>query len=144
VEQFATLLLFGTPLLVLAKLVHGLATRRLSFAPRGARVELVAWLLIGTVDSHTAALWSSAANQPADLCSRYRPALGENVHISSGDFFDYPVDARCVWPGRESVSITPWPLNVLTAAFFAAAVAVTAYFAIRAYRRNTATSGEQR
>lgn len=142
-EQFAsdvaTLLLVATPVLVLAKLVHGFSAQRMSFAPRdsrGAKVELVAWLLLAAVDSHTLALWSAFANQPEDLCARHRPALGGDVHISGGDFFDYPVTAECVWPG-ESVTVTPWPLNILTALFLVAALAVTAHAAIRA-RHSTA------
>lgn len=128
-------LLVGTPLLVFVKLVCALATQRLSFAPRGSRrakVELVGWLLLGAIDSHTLAVWSNIAHQPEDLCSRHRPDLDENVYISGGDFLDYPVTAHCVWFSGERVSVTPWPLNIVTALFVAAAVAVTTY-AVRAY-----------
>jgi hypothetical protein len=67
-EQFAgeisLMLLAGTPFLVLAKLVHALAMWRLSFARRGSRLakaELVAWLLLVAINSHTVAPWSSLA-----------------------------------------------------------------------------------
>jgi hypothetical protein len=138
VEQFAsgvaTLLLVATPVLVAAKLVHAFVTRRATLASRGsrgARVEPVAWLLLGALDSHTFALWSSFANQPEDLCASYRPDLGTDVHIDSGGFFDYPVTANCVWP-QETVAVTPWVLNVLTALFLVSAAVVTVHTVLRA------------
>ncbi|MCT2582456.1 hypothetical protein [Actinophytocola gossypii] len=142
-EEFASdialMFLVCTPLLVFAKVVHGLAAQRLSFASRGSRgvkVELVAWLLLGAVDSHTFALWSGVANQAEDLCAKYRPELGDNVYLSGGYFFEYPVNVQCVWPAGGTVTVTPWPLNAATALFAAAAVTVTAYTVISAYRRS--------
>jgi hypothetical protein len=146
--EVATVLLVGTPVLVFVKLVQMLAAQRLTFArrgSRGAKAESVGWLLLAAVDSHTLALWSTFANQPMDLCGQYRPDLGNNVHIASGGFFDFPRNAQCVWP-EASVAVTPWPLNVFTALFFAAAVAVTTHAAVRAYRRShvDCTSSELR
>lgn len=133
-EKFAftvsVLLLVATPPLVLAKLLHGLVTRRLTFARAGSRrsrAELVAWPLLGAVDAHLLALLSGFANQAEDLCTPLRPELGTEVYITDGGFFDYPVDVRCVWPGHESVGVTPWPLNALTALFLAAALAAAIY-----------------
>ncbi|TDV36084.1 hypothetical protein [Actinophytocola oryzae] len=147
-NDVALLLLVGTPFLVLAKLVHGLAAQRPSFAPRrtrGAKVELVAWLLLGTVDAHTFALWSNATLQAQDVCTRYRPELGSDVYLSGGYFFDYPVSVRCVWPGGQSVEVTAWPLNVLTALFAAAAVAVVAHAVFRRRsQQEKPIRGEQR
>jgi hypothetical protein len=141
-EQFANdlaiLLLVGTPLLVFAKTVHALATRRVSLAPRGSRgvmAELVAWLLIAAVDSHTFALWSTVTNQPEDLCARYRPDMGADVYLDGGYFFDYPIDVQCVWPDGGSVNVVSWPLNVATALLVTSAAAITAHAAVRAYRR---------
>ena len=125
----AVLLLVGTPLLVVAKLVHGLASGRASFARPGsrrARAEPVAWLLLGAVDAHTAALWSTFANQAEDLCRRYRPDLGDDVRLDGGDLLDYPVDVRCVWRAGESVAVTTWPLDAVAALLVLAAVAVAA------------------
>ncbi|GAB3496559.1 hypothetical protein [Amycolatopsis cihanbeyliensis] len=137
----AVMLLVGTPFLIFAKIVHGLATRRVSLAPRGsrgARAELVVWSLIAAVDSHTLALWSSVANQPEDLCAPYRPAMGADVYLDGGYFLDYPVEVRCVWPDGGSVNVVPWPLNVATALLFVTAVAIAAHAGVRAYRRRRA------
>ena len=51
-SEAATLLLFATPLLVFAKVVHGVAAGRMSLAQRGspwAKAELGAWSLIAAV-----------------------------------------------------------------------------------------------
>lgn len=148
-NDLALLLLAVTPLLVLVKLVHGLTRRRATFAPRGsrrARVEPVAWLLLAAVDSHTAALWSTIAHQAEDLCGRYRPDLGDDVHLSGGYFFEFPVDVRCVWRSGETAAVTTWPLDALTEVFVLAAVAVPVIARVRRSRRHGArpTSDQSR
>ncbi|WP_216216097.1 hypothetical protein [Amycolatopsis aidingensis] len=143
-EQFAsetaTLLLFTSPLLIFAKIVHGLATRRVSLAPRGSRgvkAELTGWLLLAALDAHTLALWSAFSYEPESLCARYRPGSASGAYLTDGRFFEYPVQLRCVWPDGGSVNVVPWPLNVATALFAAAALAVVAHAAVRAYRLRT-------
>ncbi|SDP16916.1 hypothetical protein SAMN04487905_102245 [Actinopolyspora xinjiangensis] len=139
--EFATLLLVGTPWLVLGKLLHWLATGRSSLAPRGSRGvkgELVAWLLLVTLDSHTAALWSGIANQPEDVCepSAWEPTPG--LYIDSSSLFDYPVVTRCVWPDGDTKTLVPWELNITTAVLLTAAVAVAVHAAVRAHRHRRA------
>lgn len=139
-EQFAfdagSWLLLATPLLILAKIMHGVATQRISLAPFGtrlAKVEAVTWLLIVAVDFHMLALWSSFANQPEDVCGRYRPEMGADVRLTDGHIFGFPVEIRCVWPGGHSANLVPWPLNAATAVFFTAALGVAAHASVRAY-----------
>jgi hypothetical protein len=144
-ERFASdigiSLLVGTPLLVFVKLVFLLATQRLSFAPRGSRRakgELVGWLLVGAVDSHTLALWLTVTNQPESRCLPHRPDLDTDVYLSTSDFLDYPVTVHCVWFSGERVDVSPWLLNIVTALFVAAAVAVTAHAYHRRAQHGTA------
>ncbi|WP_019853028.1 hypothetical protein [Actinopolyspora mortivallis] len=82
--EFTTLLLFATPLLILLKILQMLVTQRLPLVARGsggAKGELVAWLLLATLDSHTAALWSDFTIQPEDKCQRYGFSSNSQVYI---------------------------------------------------------------
>ncbi|ASU79985.1 hypothetical protein CDG81_18885 [Actinopolyspora erythraea] len=140
-SEFATLLLFGTPWLVLGKLLHWLAAGRISLAPRGSRGvkgELVAWLLLATLDCHTAALWSDFTIQPEDKCQRYGFSSNSHVHIDGSSFFDYPVVTRCVWPDGDTKPLVPWELNITTAVLLTAAVAVVVHAAVRTHRHRRA------
>ncbi|WP_019816193.1 hypothetical protein [Saccharomonospora saliphila] len=136
--ELATLLLVGTPLALLGKLVHALTTRRHSFAPPGtrrARAEPVVWLLLGAVDFHVLAFWSTFTLQPEDLCTPHALSIDTGVRRAEGSFFAHPAESRCVWPDGSSVNMVPWPLNAGTAVCVAAAVAVAGYGIVRSRRR---------
>ncbi|SFT82516.1 hypothetical protein SAMN04487904_109158 [Actinopolyspora lacussalsi subsp. righensis] len=139
-SELATLLLGGTPWLVLGKFLHWLATGRVSLARRGSsgvRVELVGWLLLATLDAHTAALWSGIANQPEDVCepTAWEPTPG--VRIESSSLFDYPVTTHCVWPDGHTMGLVPWQLNAATLLLFTATVAVIVHTAVRTHRHRS-------
>ncbi|ASU79982.1 hypothetical protein CDG81_18870 [Actinopolyspora erythraea] len=139
--EFTTLLLFATPLLILVKILQMLLTQRLPLVSRGygwAMFELVTWLLVATLDSHTLALWSGIANQPEDVCEPNAWKPSSDVYIESSSFFDYPVATHCVWSDGHTMSLVPWQLNAATLLFLTAAIAVTAYAAVRAHRRRGA------
>ncbi|GAB3547921.1 hypothetical protein J2S53_002358 [Actinopolyspora lacussalsi] len=139
-SELATLLLVGTPWLVLGKFLHWLTTGRISLARRGSsgvRVELVGWLLLATLDAHTAALWSGIANQPEDVCETNPWKLSSDVYIESSSLFDYPVTTHCVWPDGHTMSLVPWQLNAATLLLFTTAVAVVVHTAVRAHRHRS-------
>lgn len=138
-SEVATLLLLATPLLIFAKVVHGIVVGRVSLARRGSlwvKAELGAWSLLAAIDTHILTLWLASAHQAEDLCMRYRPQMGTDVYLDGGYFLEFPVRVRCVWPDGESMNVASWPLNVLTAVFFTAAVAITAYTAVQGFRRS--------
>lgn len=94
--EISLMLLAGTPFLVLAKLVHALATWRLSLARRGSRLakaESVAWLLLAAVDSHTMAPWSGLATIAAAVF--VAAAVAVLVHASVVEPALYQEDQRC-------------------------------------------------
>ncbi|SDJ67128.1 hypothetical protein SAMN04487820_101184 [Actinopolyspora mzabensis] len=139
-SEFATLLPFGTPWLVLGKLLRCLAMGRFSLARRGSswtRGELVTWLLVATLDSRSLALWSGIANQPEDVCepTAWEPTPG--VRIESSSLFYYPVTTHCVWPDGHTMSLVPWQLNAATLLLFTVTVAVFVRTAVRAHRHRS-------
>lgn len=137
-SELANLLLLLTPLLILVKILQVLLAQWFPLAPRGAgwaRVELVAWLLLATLDSHTVALWSDFTIQPADKCQRYGFSSDSHVRVAGSSFFDYPVVTRCVWPDGDTKTLVPWGFNITTAVFLTAAVAIVVHAAVRAHRR---------
>ncbi|GAA2334826.1 hypothetical protein GCM10009854_08260 [Saccharopolyspora halophila] len=115
-----------TPMFLLVKVAHAFIRKQVLFSSRGSPkvpFEVAAWLLLGVLDCFFVAGSYGFFLDPEDSCGQ-----GTGARLLHAEILGYQYSVQCVYPdGSMDANQVPWQVNLTTAVFAVAAVAVIAF-----------------